>query len=645
MRKRVSIAVCLSFWAAFALGAGCASVPDSRKILPVGFDAGPGNGGAGGDSTGGTGGRSGTGGANGSGGTGKGGSSGAGGGVGSGGTGVTDGGVPVGIPCGTAHCPDRKVGGATLTACCAGSKKDTCGFETAALGTTTCIGVNQPGSLDSKCADQSFGSGTLRGCCRPNATCGLLVEPPGGPNFGCVDPSEAGVATTSTCTPPVCALAGKACAANSDCCAGGAGLPVCVTFLGATSSTCSEYCVTNGDCPSGCCVTLTSGRGVCAPDSSSCSAQCRKVDETCDADGDCCSGFLCAPSSDIGPRLCRPACTTNADCSPEFCVKDTGGRSTCSTADAGLCTDTCRTPNDGYCDDGGPGSDGNSCALGTDCTDCAKATQTNGVRLGGTALCSDSCSTNSNGKCEDGGSGSISYTCSFGEDCTDCGPRLGICSNYCTYANDGSCDDGGPGSAYNSCALGTDCGDCGTRIGGRGQTPCDGTHGNLCTPGGGLHADDMVDDICQCLDCAWDAGAHDCKATASKCDGKTISTCCAPGNPCNFDGDGVCDCGGWCDWETKDCGPGASGPRCDGVSTYWDPTACNYTNPSALNGDGSCDCYGACSWDAADCASLGTLCTDTCATKHNGVCGDGGLGSILPAVCTKGTDCADCGPR
>ena len=40
---------------------------------------------------------------------------------------------------------------------------------------------------------------------------------------------------------------------------------------------------------------------------------------------------------------------------------------------AGQCTNTCYSSawiSDGYCDDGGPGSEYGTCAYGTDCTDC-----------------------------------------------------------------------------------------------------------------------------------------------------------------------------------------------------------------------------------------------------------------------------------
>ena len=38
------------------------------------------------------------------------------------------------------------------------------------------------------------------------------------------------------------------------------------------------------------------------------------------------------------------------------------------------------------------------------------------------------------------------------------------------------------------------------------------------------------------------------------------------------------------------------------------------------------------------------LCSDTCETRRDGVCDDGGLGAAY-SVCANGTDCSDCGPR
>ena len=116
-------------------------------------------------------------------------------------------------------------------------------------------------------------------------------------------------------------------------------------------------------------------------------------------------------------------------------------------------------------------------------------------------LCSNSCYTAwaDDGFCDDGGPGSTLPLCAYGTDCTDCGlrsssgapsppppnpppsppippfsPGGALCSNTCSWedfdgspisaAGDGLCDDGGPGSLYTStCEYGTDCTDCGIR--------------------------------------------------------------------------------------------------------------------------------------------------------------------------------------
>ncbi len=646
MSKRAPIVICLVLGTFFGVGVACTSIPN-RKFLSYGAGGpdsgvdGSAAGGGGGSSAGGRGGTAGAGGSSGNGGTVVDGGGGGNGGTGN--AGGTDGGQPdaslPGIKCGTTTCHDRAVGAVTLAACCAGAGKTACGLETVALGVISCVEPNQFGKLNSNCDDANGNGDTLKGCCRPGSgTCGLMLDPVGGPNFGCVDPTEVGVSTTGSCTAPSCKKAGNTCTLNSDCCSGTSGSGSCVTFSGATSATCTAFCETNRDCASGCCVLLTNGRGACAPDASSCSAKCRVTDETCDVDSDCCSGNVCAPNSSAGPRICRPLCTTNADCpatqsGTSYCVKDASGRATCTTDGAGLCTDTCYDAKSGTCNDGNVTSGGaGDCALGSDCTDC-------GPQLGGFSLCDDSCSTAKNGSCEDSGTGSTGSSCGFGTDCTDCGPRLGLCSDDCPSHDDGSCDDGGSNADTDDCAFGTDCDDCGPRLGGRGQIPCDGSTGYDCTSTGGEYWGEIADGSCQCSDCAWDKGPQDCVVTANKCNGTAISACCAPGNPCGLDNDGTCDCGGWCDWEKNDCGIGAFGPRCDGVtiSSY-----CSYTNPDVS--DGFCDCDGACSWEGTDCSGYGT-CKDTC-TGHlnNGICEDGGQGSST-AVCAKGTDCADCGPR
>ena len=116
-----------------------------------------------------------------------------------------------------------------------------------------------------------------------------------------------------------------------------------------------------------------------------------------------------------------------------------------------LCDDNCvwsSRRSDGTCDDGGPGSEWSSCALGSDCTDCGPRWMLYPAPPGGyspppspspappgvTVICENTCAPNprygqsmnyqiNNGYCSDGGPGA-SFFCNFGTDCDDCGPRF-----------------------------------------------------------------------------------------------------------------------------------------------------------------------------------------------------------------------------
>src|SRR5690554_2735869 len=94
-------------------------------------------------------------------------------------------------------------------------------------------------------------------------------------------------------------------------------------------------------------------------------------------------------------------------------------------------------------------------------------------------VCENTCGSAGDGQCDDGGTGAQFDSCAYGTDCSDCGSRPvieepdpdpdpepdpdPICADTCQYANDGECDDGGPSAAYDVCTYGTDCGDCGAR--------------------------------------------------------------------------------------------------------------------------------------------------------------------------------------
>ena len=90
--------------------------------------------------------------------------------------------------------------------------------------------------------------------------------------------------------------------------------------------------------------------------------------------------------------------------------------------------------------------------------------------LVGDYLCDNSCEHANDNMCDDGGDPAQPYSnntaysfydsCAYGTDCSDCGVRP-ACDNSCTWDFDGECDDGRFGG-YEACYRGTDCGDCGS---------------------------------------------------------------------------------------------------------------------------------------------------------------------------------------
>ena len=135
-----------------------------------------------------------------------------------------------------------------------------------------------------------------------------------------------------------------------------------------------------------------------------------------------------------------------------------------------LCTNTCFSANDRSCDDGGPLSDTNDCALGTDCSDCSAREFFVGGEISPSA--------------PPGGYPSPPPTppspppkpspppappafpprpaapgCPIGGYCAAKGePNSYGRQDKCKgYNGDGVCDDGGPDSDFAVCNWGTDC--------------------------------------------------------------------------------------------------------------------------------------------------------------------------------------------
>lgn len=211
------------------------------------------------------------------------------------------------------------------------------------------------------------------------------------------------------------------------------------------------------------------------------------------------------------------------------------------------------------------------------------------------------------------------------------------------------------------------------------------------------------DNVCDCSgDFAWDAA--DCSTEPDpttcawpndgECDepdlcavgtdtvdcGGTVD-CCAAGDPCDWAGDNVCDCGGELAWDAADCGVVAGPDSCifsrDGVcdvpvdcAAGTDTTDCSAAGPDSCQyaldnicdepefcvsgtdttdcggtvdccaaddpcdwaGDNVCDCSGEYAWDAVDC---GDTAGNTCTYAYDNICDE-------PTSCAYGTDASDC---
>jgi hypothetical protein len=105
----------------------------------------------------------------------------------------------------------------------------------------------------------------------------------------------------------------------------------------------------------------------------------------------------------------------------------------------------------------------------------------------------------------------------------------------------------------------------------------------------------------------WNSCPQGCKATSE--------TCCKPGDPCGWGGDGSCDCGNYFSWDAADCSacPSTSNAckanTCPGGCTPNQGACCAPGDPCGLAGNGACDCGGI-DWDAADCANCITTDAD-----------------------------------
>ena len=231
----------------------------------------------------------------------------------------------------------------------------------------------------------------------------------------------------------------------------------------------------------------------------------------------------------------------------------------------------------------------------------------------------------------------------------------GLCSDNCSnsaWNGDGDCDDGGPNADYGACGFGADCSDCGPRYDNDGDGYYDDEGTSPLNSSLELDCDDSDTSINPGqLDIGQDGIDQDC-------DGADEEGLCS--DTCNYPADGDCDDGGpnadyqGCTFGTdcSDCGARYDN---DGDGYYDDEG----TTPLNTSLDLDCDDSDFdvnpgeteipndgidqdCSGD--DLVVSTAICDDSCSFANDGVCDDGGFGSVTD-VCALGTDCTDCGDR
>ncbi len=113
-------------------------------------------------------------------------------------------GAPATLTCGTATCSavTIPIGSFAIPACCADAATNQCGLDGSAVAqfgvdfAEACQPKDQPGVADTSCPDSGSAPTTagfdiqFKGCCRPNGTCGYVLDKLGGLfelGLGCVD--------------------------------------------------------------------------------------------------------------------------------------------------------------------------------------------------------------------------------------------------------------------------------------------------------------------------------------------------------------------------------------------------------------------------------------------------------------------------
>lgn len=278
----------------------------------TGTGASAGSAGSGGSPTGGSGGGVPTGGASGSGGS-------------TGGAGNVGGGGGSGpVVCGGVTCDPPSLPIGQADSCCVGDK---CGITSSMIG-GQCVELNQPGTPDPTCPEQSIQGFNLPGCCKDTGFCGVMDTFLG---LGCVDPGQFTSQPPIPCGGGTGGAGGVSGSGGTGGSTGGAGGSTGGAG-GGTSTPGEKNCgITNPDvCTTGetCCV-LDPGLDYCSAQPCACTQpNCDITVVSCDGPEDCPGQICCGTYSFQQQQYTTLACKSSCSAQNEREICHPGGTCT-----------------------------------------------------------------------------------------------------------------------------------------------------------------------------------------------------------------------------------------------------------------------------------------------------------------------------
>jgi hypothetical protein len=254
-----------------------------------------------------------------------------------------------------------------------------------------CAGGKCQGSVGPVCAQAGAACNASADCCNGNCAGGVCAAACSPQAAACTINADccSNICINNVCVSQ-CSIRGSACSIDTDCCSGNCSNGIC--RKGGCFAA-GALCLSDADC---CQDSCDKGRGICG------NAGCYADGLPCSQDGDCCAGLACNPAdkrcATLSCKKYNDTCVADADCCGLYCsgsCQCAPNGTTCTQAEAfKCCSGACEN---GACVDCRPGgtacSSGSQCCSGT-CNNgaCCNVGCSHSLCTVGTALSTNDCS-------------------------------------------------------------------------------------------------------------------------------------------------------------------------------------------------------------------------------------------------------------